>query len=292
MLLPRFSRLALVWWNGWGDVLAAMDTERFQYAIALREAGRVDEALEELTTLRKANTDPDEEASLLLNETRCYRLLGRLTEAKEVLSRAMREAPRDQLWLYLWEEEAILYWHEGERDKALKILERLRADYRELLLTSEHRALRERVQASQGMLLTELGRYRQAKGILRECLSFSPANIDRAGVLHDLGMCFDQLRDRERAKEMFQALLGESQRADLAVTAHYRLGTIYYEEGAYAKALMELEWCLANAKEDEVAKLHIFGWLARTAQRLGLKEEAERYHKLAVKTGRGRDGHC
>jgi len=131
------------------------------------------------------------------------------------------------------------------------------------------------------MLLTALGRYREAKVVLKESLSFNPANIDRAGVLDDLGICFEQLREREPAKEMFQAVLEESQRADYVMTAHYKLGTIYFDEGAYAKALMEFQWCLSNVMEDQYPKRHICGWLARTAQRLGMDEDAERYGKLA-----------
>jgi len=228
-----------------------------------------------------ATTDPEEETSLLRNEARCCRLLGTLTAAKVRLSHAMRLAPRNQLWLYLWEEGAILHWHEGERDKALEILERVNKDYGELLLMDEHRALYERVQSMRGMLLTDLGQYREAKGILEKSLSFNPANIDRAGVLHDLGMCFEQLRERESAREMFQTLLQETQRPALAMTAHYKLGTIYFMGGAYAKALIEFEWCLDNALEDQYPKRNICGWLARTAQRLGMKEKAERYDKLA-----------
>ncbi|MBZ5546004.1 MAG: hypothetical protein LAO07_20440, partial [Acidobacteriia bacterium] len=95
----------------------AMDTQRFEHAIALRDAGRVEEALRELASLTEVCTDPEERASLLLNEARCYRSLGRLAEAKERLSRARRIASRTHLLLYLEHERAILLWHEGDRDK-------------------------------------------------------------------------------------------------------------------------------------------------------------------------------
>src|SRR5215472_2760128 len=75
-----------------GDICAArkprrglltMDTERFQRAMALRDSGQVQGALRELCSLSEATADPEEKASLLLNESRCLIQLGNLEGARE-----------------------------------------------------------------------------------------------------------------------------------------------------------------------------------------------------------------
>lgn len=259
-----------------------MDTERLEHAMALRESGHVEEALEELAALTDLTTDPEEKASLLLNEARCYRLLGRLGEAEERLSSTRRIAPQTQLLLYLREEEAILHWDKGEPNKAIKILDRLHANYRQLLLTPEHRDLYERVQSSRGMLLTELTRYREAKRLLDECLSFDSPLIDKVRVLYDLGLCSLKLGKTGEAKERFHEVLrsGDQANCTAMAMAHFYLGTIHFAEAAYAKALMEFEACLAY-REGAPAKPYLYKWLAVTARALRMTEDAERYERLA-----------
>ena len=258
-----------------------MDTQRLQQAIALREADHVEEALKEISALTDLTTDPEEKASLLLNESRCYRLLGQFSKAWEQLSRAQGIATTTECSLYLYEEDAILHWHRGDRDRALAILNRLHKEHLQLLLRPEHHELYARVQSSRGMLLTELTRYREAKQLLEECLTFDPDLIDKVGVLRDLGVCFDQLKQAERAKGYFQEALQNGAQGSYAFDAHYYLGTIYYAERAYGKALMELKWCLDHIDQGQLPKKHICEWLARTARTLGMKEDAERYDKVA-----------
>jgi tetratricopeptide (TPR) repeat protein len=264
-----------------GDVLTAMDTERLEKAVAMRESGRVKEALREFVSLTESATDPEEKASLLLNEARCYRLLGQLAEAEGRLSWARRISPRTQGLLYLDEEGAVLQWHRGERDKALKVLDRLYTDYRQLLLTPEHRDLYVRVQSSRGMLLAELTRYGEARQLLQECLSFGSRLTDRVSVLYNLGLCSLKLGGFREAKQRFQEVLRDGSQPDCAARAHYYLGTIYFSEGAYGKALMEFNWCLPHAEEGNISTKNIYQWLASTARASGMREDAERYEELA-----------
>jgi len=167
-----------------------MDSQRFEQAVALRDSGRVEEALRTFVALRESAANAEEKASLLVNEVRCYRLLGQLAEAKRQLSRARRIAPQTHLLLYLDYEEAILHWHEGQRETSLQILDDLHRNRKEILLMPEHRDLYERVQSSRGMLLTELAQYKDAVALLEECLSFDPRVIDKEGVFRDLGGSF------------------------------------------------------------------------------------------------------
>jgi tetratricopeptide (TPR) repeat protein len=257
-----------------------MDTKRFEHAIALRDAGHVEEAVAELAALAEQTPDPEERGIVLLNEARCYRSLGRLAEARERLSRAQRAAPQTHLLLYLEHEEAILLWHQGERDKALSMVERLIADYGAVLAGPEHRELFEQVHTSRGMLLTEFGRYKEARPELEQCLSFDPRTTEMVGVLYYLGLCSLKLGRTADAKGRFQDVLRHARQTDCTPMAHFYLGTIYFGDAAYAKALLEFESCLV-AGEEGPPRRDLYKWLAVTARTLGMKEDAQRYERAA-----------
>jgi tetratricopeptide (TPR) repeat protein len=240
----------------------------------------VEEALEEFAAMTAQNTDPEETASLLLNEARCCHLLGRFAEARERLSRAYAIAPRTQGLLYLELENAFLLSHEGERHKALGTLERLIADYGPLVASREHRVLFEQVTEMRGTLLADLGRYKEAAPLLEQCLSFDPRTTEMIAVAYYLGLCSLKLGKSAEAKERFQEVLRTGGRTDLTTMAHLYLGNIYFDEAAYAKALMEFEWCLNNG-EGGPTKKYLYKWLAVTAKALGMRGDAQRYEKLA-----------
>ena len=258
-----------------------MDTERLEHAIALRDAGNVEEALQALAALTDLTSDPEERASLLLNEARCYRLLGSLAKARERLSVACKIAPQTQGLLYLWEEDATLHWHQGDRKAALRILDRMEADYGHVLRTAEHRNLYASVQGSRGMLLAELGRYSEAVPLLEQSLKSDPPTIDIEGLLRDLGLSYLQLGRHADARRILERLRKEGTRPDLVADVHLYLGDAYFHEGAYAKAMTEFEWCLAHAGEHKIPTSYLAKWLAVTARALGMKEDADRYDKLA-----------
>jgi RHS repeat-associated protein len=276
-LFPSFQRMPMC---GGGN-LRAMDTQRFEHAIASRDAGRVEEALRELAALTESTPEPEGKATLLANQSTCLIILGRLQEARRQLSLARRVAPRTQIHLYLDFEDAGLCTHEGKWHEALAILDRLQREYGELLLTTDHRELYEQVQIVRGGALRALARFREARTVLEECLRFHLSAKDERHVLYNLGLCYGDLGESERAKQALLEALQKGLQGSDAVSSHYYLGTIYSAEKAYAKALMEFEWCLAHVEEGQIAKKHICEWLASTAQSLGMKGDAERYERLA-----------
>jgi tetratricopeptide (TPR) repeat protein len=261
--------------------LIGFDAERFNHAMALRDAGRVEQALQELVALAGSTPDPEARAALLGNQSTCLMILGRSKEARERNAEALRTAPRTQVLLYLWEQDARLYWHEGQREKALGIFERVHVEHGELLLTVEHRDLAERILSARGMLLAELGRYQEALPLLEQSLNSGSAAIDNEGLLRQLGLSYLQLGRRTDAQRVLERLLREGTRADLVADAHLYLGDAYFHERAYAKAMMEFEWCLAHAQEHKIPTSYLYKWLAVTARALGMNEDAERYGKLA-----------
>jgi tetratricopeptide (TPR) repeat protein len=258
-----------------------MDTQRFEHAITLRDAGRLDEAIRELTLLAQATTDPQEKASLVLNESTCLAIMGRFDEARDRLREAIRISPTTEVRARADFTEAVLSRQEGRRAEALTKLDNLLKDYSQLLCTPDHRDLYYEIQRRRGSLLAGVARFREARVVLEECSSFPLDARDEQYVLYNLGACYVNMGENERGKQTLLEALEKGLQGSDAVSSHYYLGTIYSAEKAYAKALMEFEWCLAHVEEGQIPKKHICEWLASTARTLGMKEEAERYDELA-----------
>jgi tetratricopeptide (TPR) repeat protein len=104
---------------------------------------------------------------------------------------------------------------------------------------------------------------------------------DQSHVLYNLGDCYTNLGENERAKKTLGEALQSGLQGSDAVSAHYDLGAIYSGEKAYAKALLEFEWCLAHLEEGQMPRSNICEWLASTAYSLGMTDEYERYRRLA-----------
>lgn len=259
----------------------SMDTERLERAIALGDAGRVEEALQVFVGLTDSTADPGEKASLLGNQSKCLLLLGRNAEARKTLAMAQQIVPKTQAPLYLDFVDATLSTHEGEWGRALSILEHMQREYGDLLRAPEHCELYEHIQIVRGGALVALSRFREARVALEECLKFHLSADEDRRVLSNLGICYEKLGYRDRGKQAFLEALRKGLEGSRAVSAHYHLGTIYHSEKAYAKALMEFEWCLAHIDEGKIPKKHIYQWLASTATTLGMKEDAHRYRSLS-----------
>lgn len=258
-----------------------MDIPRLQHATSLLDSGMAEECLFELQALEGIALDSEEKATVLGIESRCLLFMGRLAEARQRLTSAKQIAPSTQGLLYLDFFDAVLQWREGKRDESLRILNRLYKDYRDLLVTPEHLGLYQQVQSSLGMFLTELARYKEARPLLEGSLSFDQEVGNTTGVLYNLGLCYQNLGENKLAKEKFlEVLLNGAERATVA-QSHYHLGTIYFVEGAHAKAVSEFEACLPDAKQAQIPDQNIYGWLASSARAAGQASDAERYEKLA-----------
>jgi tetratricopeptide (TPR) repeat protein len=263
-----------------GVFITAMDTERFEQAIALRDAGQVEQALEDFASLVISTTDLQEKASLVLNEATCLTIMRRFDEARERQEEALRISPTVEIRASADFGTAAIDALEGRDAEALARFDKLLHDYGQLLSAPGHRDVYYETQMRRGSLLVGAGRFREARAVLEECLTFPLGESDERFVLFNIGACYTNLRERELAKKFLQQALERGLQCSDAVSAHYYLGTIYSGERAYAKALMEFEWCLAHVEEGQIPKKHVCEWLARTARSLGMKGEAERYDKL------------
>jgi tetratricopeptide (TPR) repeat protein len=258
-----------------------MDIQRFNHAMTLRDAGKTKEALQELVELEQLTPDMEERATILGNQINCLSILGRRDEAVQVLVLARRIAPKTQIHLYLDLQEAGLLLHAGEPGKALKILDDLERHYKAILAAPEHENLNMRTHICRGAVLEALGRYREACLAFEDSLRLHLSADDEQRVLYNLGLCCRTLGEEHRAKQALQGAIENGLQGNNAVSAHYLLGTIYSAEKAYAKALLEFEWCLAHVEEGRIPKKHICEWLVSTTKTLGMKEPAGKYERLA-----------
>jgi tetratricopeptide (TPR) repeat protein len=256
-----------------------MDTERLNRAIALRDSGRVEEALRELTDLAEAMQDPFEKASLILNQSTCLTIMGRFGLARALLREAVELSQRAEVRAAAEFGDAVLLWHEGKREAAVGKLDQVLAEYGCVLRLPELRAMYENIQVKRGILLKELARFSEAVPVLEECLSFE---IEKKGdIIHCLAICYMRTGEPARAQEKFLEALSIGTQRPYAVSAHYHLGIIYSRQGAGAKALQEFEWCIPHTEEAKISKEHLYGWLAKVSRDLGLKADAQRYDRLA-----------
>ncbi len=263
------------------EIVIPMDIERFEHALALRDSGKAEEAVRELRKLVESTPDPDERASLVLNQSTCLSILGRFREAREQSDRARQISRNPDVWARADFGEACISSSEGKCDEAIRKFDCLLDKYRRILHTPENEDLYRETQIRRGLLLAGVGRFREARTVLEESLVFVDSTGDRDDLLCNLGRCYFELGYRDRAEETFLGLLKTGPSSAHVVWAHFFLGVIYSREGAHPKALLEFEWCLARAEEGQIPKANLFLWLAAASRNLGFEDDAKSYEKLA-----------
>jgi tetratricopeptide (TPR) repeat protein len=70
----------------------------------------------------------------------------------------------------------------------------------------------------------------------------------------------------------------------LEYRAHCELGIAYYRLKNYAQAKLEFEKNAETADSEYIQQAQIWKWLENTSRTLGLKDQADRYSKLAMPT--------
>lgn len=258
-----------------------MDVERLNRATALRDTGQLEEALHEFTGLESVAHEPGERASLLLNVSGVLTQMGRFDEAHRQADRAAALDSEPETLCHALVAHSDAYSLAEKKDSALAELDRALGKYPDILESEQYRYLYEEIQTRRGLLLVRLNRFQDAASILEQCASFDLDEYDRTKVLYNLGRCYFDLKNPSRAKQEFLKFLEAGGDAAYVASAHFLLGTIYYNEGADSKALMEFEWLLPRMAEVRWPGSVLYTWLAKTHKALGNKAEAERYAALA-----------
>ena len=266
--------------------LAPRNQERFQQATALRDCGRLEEAISEFRALEDEWSLPDEKAAILINVHRCYCELGRLGEAKEILSEIRQLCPSDPTVCMIVEfGQACMEIQEDQSIQGLTRLEIMLDRYAEALANPEFRYLYEDIQQRRAFVLTTLGRYGESLHILREASNFLTLNVeDRQRIALYTGIAYSELRDGSGlAKEAFSRAIGHELRNDIEAQSRYRLALLNVNEGAYAQAKYQLEALLQMPESNvvSVSQKFIYEQLSIVCRYLGEMKDAQRYDMRA-----------
>jgi len=257
-----------------------MDTERFERAVSLRDAGDPREAARQFHILANDAADSVERAMILLNESTCLCQMGNTAAARKCWLEASSLVPKESEFRpSIEDQEAFILVTEDRTQEALEILDRIVAKYGNLLARNDKRHLYERIQINRGSHLVYLGRFSDARPLLEEALSFDEA-IKGARFYYDLGLMYFNLNKFPQSKGHFETALKMGLRDGWGGQAHYYLGVIYAREGALARAKNELELSLQEAGTSKLSKQDIYARLAAVCTALGLHEQAQTYRQL------------
>lgn len=269
-----------------------MDDQRFLKACQLRDHGKLTEAIDEFRRIAEDTRDPIDKAGVLLNVAATLRALSEFGKAREELSAVQSlvassddssvEALRDprllQLEVSLDFEEADICGYEGKLDEALAKFDLLLKKYGRMLKEPELRESYEMIQARRGFILADLGRCKEALPTLEEAESFEER---KAEIYFYLGHCYLTDRKYGRAAEKLVNALRLGLPRSLEYRAHCELGIAHYRLKDYTQAKVEFEKSAETADAEYIQQAQIWKWLENTSQVLGLKDQAERYSRLA-----------
>jgi tetratricopeptide (TPR) repeat protein len=258
-----------------------VNRQRFEYALKLKQSGRLEEALREFHAVAESASDLKDKVIVLLNEVSCASILRRFDYARELLRQVANILPEDsQLEIELRLHEASILIDEGKYSDALQALDALLPDCMQLRNT-EYSYIYEGLQVRRGYMLVHLGRYKEAYEQLREAVTFDLQEADKELVTFYLGLCSYELNELETAKRYFKYVISSNLDADLVVRSHYYNGLALYRTGAMAWAKQEFEACEAKVAGSSIPKAALYEMLAATSESLGQDREAARYKYLA-----------
>jgi tetratricopeptide (TPR) repeat protein len=257
-----------------------MDQERFDRAMALVDSGNVEKAITQLHALAERAEDPDEKFAATLKEASCLNSLRRFGEARAAVERARQIMRYEEAKAYADNEEAFALWGERRYEDSLRLYNEVLSAFPRVLKVPEHRELYEMAQAQRGTVLATLGRAEEALPLLEEALTYSIGDEMKGGVYCDLGYCFRIMNQPEKAKSAFEQALRLCTDPTVVLGSRYNLATIYAKEGAFGKALQELEWCEAHLADGDLPRDYVYGSLVKVLRAAGRPAEAEEYLKL------------
>ena len=256
-----------------------MDIEALKHAISIRDSGNQEGALEEFRALIERTEDPIEKASLIRNESNILTALRRFEEAWLSLQRARQIAQDDESKAHSDHQEGLLRSCEGRYEDALRIYDRILSEYPKVLEDVQNRYLYESIQADRGIMLAILGRAEQALPVLEEALTFDLSDEKKGSIFYNLGFCFQIMKQDQKAKSSFEHVCQLSADPRCILGSRYSLGVLYGKEGAWGKALLELEWCEKHFIDGVIPRDYVYGCLVKVLRAVGRPAEAENYRK-------------
>jgi tetratricopeptide (TPR) repeat protein len=267
-----------------------MDDQSFRDGCQLMQEGRLPEAFHLFSKLAEDTEDRIDKAAAILHAAKVLKLLERHDEAAVQLSVARAlvaeyfplRSPLDErlvhLEIYFDYEDADLSWKQGKKEQALAKFEDALQRHKEKLRESAFIGFYELMQTCRAFLLVDLGRWREAMPILEKAGEYTEY---KEGIAFYLGHCYVSAQEHAKAKPKLIEALRLGLPPQLEYRAHDALGLAYFALGGYAQAKMEFEKTLETANSAYLKGSEIWKMLEISCRQLGLKEEAERYARLA-----------
>jgi TolA-binding protein len=253
----------------------------YQDALKLSKAGKFRLASDRFKELASRSSDSLEKANYLIEEAECHRQLMEYDEAAKCVTEAKYLTKSDTVsCMQVKYFEATLLASQEKSEEALDMLSTLLRDHPKDFTVGEGRKLYEQIQVERGLTLMRLERYADASALLEEAATFELPTRCRSEVLCHLGRCDFELGRYADARERFQLadVLGISD--EWAATARYYFGYSLYELGDFTAARRQLIVCLQSGTEGP-PRSYVYKLLAAVCRKLGEREEARTYEKLA-----------
>jgi tetratricopeptide (TPR) repeat protein len=255
-----------------------VDWDRYNELITLRDSGRIEEAIGELTRLGDGETDPRNKAIILIAIAGGLRQLSRFSDARLQINEACAIlGPEHESYPRAAFQAALLDIDQENWKGALKRLDDIRRKFASVLQVEDHKDLMEEVERRRGMALTKLGRFQEARQLLE---SVRLLEYDRVATLGYLGACDFELKDYDAAMEVYQELLSLEPSSVFQAYANYHRGTILFQRGQLARAKFEFEQCLSCPDRGEIPDDNLLQWLIDTCKGLNLERDAARYAQM------------
>jgi len=236
----------------------------------LRDQGKEEDALRELEALANVTPDPDDKASLELNQITCLRRLGRLQEARQRLGAAMRTLTNPPYADFI---DACLSVSEGQIEEALQKLRAFLQNHIGMRLIDPE--LYSDAQERLGLLLYQMRRFPDAIGPLEQALTLTKDDAIRRRLCYYIGSSNFECGDFQAAEPRFAESLLLDRRDPLWAQAQYYLGHIYFKKGAYFKAQRAFGLCECFMDDSDTRlKEEVLSWLAATRHKLSEHSES------------------
>jgi tetratricopeptide (TPR) repeat protein len=265
-----------------------LDPARFQRIAELQDSGQFEEVIRESQAALRETTDPNEQASLLIDGINASEFVGQLREARQMLDKLKRlHIPDVESRLNAeFCEPVLLTWEEKLKEGVAAFAAMLQR-HGELLRQPDFRYLYERIQSRRALALVELERFTEALPIAQEAVRFSFDNQEEEqSIYFSLAVCLDETGDLESAKKEFIRVIGFGIKNGLEENARYRLAKLYFLTGGFAQARQQLETIVRDHPKGDfvVARKNLYEALSQTYRQLGDIVNAERYMDLARKS--------
>jgi tetratricopeptide (TPR) repeat protein len=259
-----------------------VDEEQLEHARKLMQNGDFESSLKAFRELGSAAEGLDSKFDCAYGELLSLIRLGKANEARQLLRVIRRTfAEIDEALVRADEAEIEIDSQEDRWDRVLPALERMLDRYGDLLHHPRLRDMYEQVQLRRGMRLADLGRYKEALPLLEEALTFDLHQAD-GNLYHELGRCYLDNEDYERANNAFTKAIGLGIHDSRAAHAHWSIAVILLRKDSAARALEELRLAEEHAAAAGTSKKNIYKAMAVAFHKLGMDEDALRYAKMST----------